>query len=86
MRLSTIVLSGTVLNGKAYAENTVSNMTFPPDFLVAYHTAIASTYPGDSISTGTPRAVQINEGDTIDCRISGFSPLFNTVIDLKRTR
>lgn len=73
----------TVLNGKIWAENTVSNMTFPPDFLVAFHTRIATAYPGDVISTGTPRAVQINDGDIIECRIDGFTPLLNPVRDLK---
>ena len=39
--------------------------------------------PGDIISTGTPGAVPLNDGDTIECRISGFEPLINPVKDLK---
>lgn len=73
----------TVINGEVYATNVVSNMTFPPDFLVSYHSGIATMYPGDVISTGTPRAVHINHGDVVECRIDGFTPLVNPVIDLK---
>ena len=44
--------------------------------------------PGDILSTGTPRAVHIQDGDTIECRIFGpdnfrMEPLINPVIDLK---
>jgi len=76
----------TVINGAVHAQNVVSNMTFPPDFLVSFHTKIATTYPGDVISTGTPRAVHIHDGDVIECRIDGFAALKNPVIDLKAGR
>ena len=36
--------------------------------------------PGDVISTGTPGAVVIEEGDVAECRITGFEPLSNPVI------
>ena len=74
----------TVLNGKVCCENKVANMTFPPDVLVAYHTQLMTMLPGDIISTGTPGAVTLNDGDTIECRISGFETLINPVIDLKK--
>ena len=73
----------TIINGKVYAENTVSNMTFPPDFLVSYHSQIMTMLPGDIISTGTPGAVPLKNGDIIECRISSFQTLMNHVIDLK---
>ncbi len=73
----------TVLNGKTHAENTVSNMTFPPDFLVSFHSQVMTLKPGDIISTGTPGAVHINDGDIIECRITGLPPLKNNVVDLK---
>jgi 2-keto-4-pentenoate hydratase/2-oxohepta-3-ene-1,7-dioic acid hydratase in catechol pathway len=73
----------TIINGKVYAENTVANMTFPPDFLVSYHSQIMTMLPGDIISTGTPGAAPLKNGDIIECRISGFHPLMNHVIDLK---
>lgn len=73
----------TVHNGEVYAENTVSNMTFPPDFLVSFHSKVFKWQPGDVLSTGTPRAVHIEHGDKIECRITGFEPLINPVIDKK---
>jgi len=73
----------TVINGKVGAENVVSNMTFPPDFLVEYHTAMWTALPGDIISSGTPGATQISDGDVVECRIDGFETLTNPVRDLK---
>ncbi len=73
----------TVINGKIHAQNIVSNMTFPPDYLVSFHSKVMTLLPGDIISTGTPRAVQLNDGDIIECRIDGFVSLQNPVIDLK---
>lgn len=73
----------TILNGKVYAENTVANMTFPLDFLVSYHSQIMTMLPGDIISTGTPGATPLKNGDIIECSISGLQPLINHVIDLK---
>ena len=74
----------TVINGRRHAENIVANMTFPPDYLVAFHSGVMTLLPGDIISTGTPRAVPIKDGDVIECRISGFSSLSNPVKDLKQ--
>ena len=73
----------TVINNEVYAKNTVSNMTFPPDFLVSFHSKVMTLLPGDIISTGTPKATPLKHGDQIECRISGFEPLKNKVIDLK---
>jgi len=74
----------TLINGRIHAENVVSNMTFPPDHLVAFHSSIMTLLPGDIISTGTPGAVHIQDGDEVMCRITGFDPLQNRVVDLKR--
>ena len=73
----------TVINGEIYAQNVVSNMTFPPSYLVSFHTKVATMLPGDIICTGTPRAVHIQHGDIAECRIDGFEPLKNPVVDLK---
>ena len=64
--------------------NTVNHMTFPPDELVAFHSRVMTLLPGDVISTGTPGATQISNGDEVACRISGFEPLTNRVVDLKK--
>jgi len=70
----------TVLNGEVRRRNTVSNMTFSPWRLVAFHSRVMRLLPGDVISTGTPGAVVIKEGDVAECRISGFKPLANPVV------
>jgi len=73
----------TIINGRVHASNTVSNMTFPPDFLVSFHSEVMTLMPGDIISTGTPRAVPLADGDTVGCNIEGFEALRNPVKDLK---
>jgi 2-keto-4-pentenoate hydratase/2-oxohepta-3-ene-1,7-dioic acid hydratase in catechol pathway len=70
----------TVLNGEVRRTNTVINMTFPPWWLVSFHSRIMRLLPGDVISTGTPGAVVIREGDVAECRVSGFEPLANPVV------
>ena len=76
----------TISNGEIHAENVISNMTFPPDFLVSFHSKVMRMYPGDIISTGTPRAVHIKHGDHVACRIKGFALLECPVIDKKVIR
>lgn len=76
----------TVLNGRVHAKNVVANMTFSPAFLVSFLSRVMTLLPGDIISTGTPGACVIAEGDIVECRISGFKSLVNPVIDLKRSQ
>ena len=78
-----------VYNGEIYAKNVVANMTHKPARLVSLHSSIQGWYAGDVLSTGTPRAFAINNGDTAECRIigpDGFSmePLVNPVIGEKK--
>ncbi|MCM3093259.1 MULTISPECIES: fumarylacetoacetate hydrolase family protein [unclassified Cytobacillus] len=73
----------TVINGKIHRKNTVANMTFRPWDLVSFHSKVMTLLPGDIISTGTPGAVVIRDGDIVECHIDGFEPLVNPVKDLK---
>ncbi|NLI92633.1 MAG: fumarylacetoacetate hydrolase family protein [Peptococcaceae bacterium] len=73
----------TVINGRVHRENIIGNMTFRPETLVAFHSQVMTLLPGDIISTGTPGAVAISEGDVVECHIEGFTPLVNPVRDLK---
>lgn len=73
----------TVINGSIHRKNVVSNMTFRPWYLVSFHSKVMSMLPGDIISTGTPGAVVIKEGDVVECQIDGFQTLVNPVRDLK---
>ncbi len=70
---------GTYKNGSLWRENVVSNMAFPPDYLVSFHSHVATLYAGDIISTGTPGAVVIHDGDVAECRIDGLGSLANPV-------
>lgn len=69
----------TVHNGRVHRRNVVSNMTFRPWWLVAFHSRVMTLLPGDVISTGTPGAVHIRPGDTAGCTITGFRDLSNPV-------
>lgn len=73
----------TVINGEIHRDNLVSNMTFQPAHLISFHSKVMTLLPGDIISTGTPGAVVIREGDVVECRIDGFETLVNPVRDLK---
>ncbi|MBQ6075970.1 MAG: fumarylacetoacetate hydrolase family protein [Lachnospiraceae bacterium] len=78
-----------VRNGEVYAKNVVANMTHRPARLVSLHSSIQGWYAGDVLSTGTPRAFEINDGDIAECRIYGpdgfeMEPLKNPVKDLKK--
>jgi 2-keto-4-pentenoate hydratase/2-oxohepta-3-ene-1,7-dioic acid hydratase in catechol pathway len=73
----------TVHNGQIHRQNVVANMTFRPWFLVSFHSKVMKLLPGDIISTGTPGAVVIRDGDIVQCRIDGFETLENRVIDSK---
>jgi 2-keto-4-pentenoate hydratase/2-oxohepta-3-ene-1,7-dioic acid hydratase in catechol pathway len=70
---------GTYHNGRLHRENVVANMAFPPFHLVSFHSHVATLYPGDIISTGTPGAVVIEAGDVAECRIDGLGVLTNPV-------
>lgn len=70
---------GTWKNGVLHRENMVANMQFPPAYLVSFHSHVMTLYPGDIISTGTPGAVVIEDGDVAECRIEGLGSLSNPV-------
>ncbi len=73
----------TIINGNVHRKNIVSNMTFTPWNLVSFHSKVMTLLPGDIISTGTPGAVVIHDGDVVECEIDGFEKLVNHVKDLK---
>lgn len=69
----------TVKNGAELRTNTVAHMTFGPSALVSFHSKVMPLFPGDIISTGTPGAVVLDDGDTVECRIPGIGSLVNSV-------
>ena len=59
----------TVVDDEVRAANTVSEMHFPPDELVSFHSRVMTLEPGDLISTGTPGAVPIDPGDAVRAEV-----------------
>jgi 2-keto-4-pentenoate hydratase/2-oxohepta-3-ene-1,7-dioic acid hydratase in catechol pathway len=54
-------------------------MTFSPQQLISFHSAMMPLFPGDIISTGTPGAAVIGAGDVVTCEIPGIGRLSNPV-------
>ncbi|MEP6814320.1 MAG: fumarylacetoacetate hydrolase family protein [Marmoricola sp.] len=69
----------TVVNETDTRSNLVRNMTHRPASLVAFHSQMMPLFPGDIISTGTPGAIVVGEGDRVECRIPGVGTLRTTV-------
>ena len=69
----------TVVNDVETRQNSVANMTHRPASLVAFHSQMMPLFPGDIISTGTPGAVVVDEGDLVECRIPGVGSLRTSV-------
>lgn len=69
----------TVLNGAVVRSSTVASMIFSPAHLVSFHSAVMPLYPGDVISSGTPGAAVLAEGDVVEARIEGLAALVNPV-------
>jgi 2-keto-4-pentenoate hydratase/2-oxohepta-3-ene-1,7-dioic acid hydratase in catechol pathway len=70
-------------NGALHRENVVADMAFDPAALVAFHSRVFPLQPGDVISTGTPGAVVIEDGDVAECRVEGVGTLTNPVRRLR---
>lgn len=69
----------TVRNGTEFRANTVAHMTHSPRALVSFHSKMMPLFPGDIISTGTPGALVVEDGDRMECRIPGVGTLFSDV-------
>jgi 2-keto-4-pentenoate hydratase/2-oxohepta-3-ene-1,7-dioic acid hydratase in catechol pathway len=58
----------------------VEDMTYSPDYLVAYISEIMTLLPGDVILTGTPAGIgPLSVGDQVRVEIEGIGGLNNTV-------
>jgi len=72
----------TFLNNQAEPVQSVSveDMTYSPDYLVAYISEIMTLLPGDVILTGTPAGIgPLSVGDQVRVEIEGIGGLNNTV-------
>lgn len=70
----------TIVNDEVVARNTVGNMVFPPDELVAFHSRVMTLEPGDVISTGTPGAHAISAGDSVRAAVDGVGTVGANVV------
>ncbi|MBB3127983.1 2-keto-4-pentenoate hydratase/2-oxohepta-3-ene-1,7-dioic acid hydratase in catechol pathway [Paenibacillus rhizosphaerae] len=70
----------TVLNGSVRYRSCVSDMIYSPWLILSYFSRMMTLYPGDIIMTGTPGSVDIQEGDTAECRVGTLIPLRNPVV------
>lgn len=69
----------TVLNGEVVHGNVLGNMIFPLAKLISFHSHVMPLFPGDIISTGTPGAVPIVDGDVVECQLGELATLRNPV-------
>jgi 2-keto-4-pentenoate hydratase/2-oxohepta-3-ene-1,7-dioic acid hydratase in catechol pathway len=74
------IVVATEHNGATHRENVVANMAFVPSFLVSFHSQVMPLFPGDIISTGTPGAAVVEDGDVATCRIDRIGTLSNPVV------
>jgi len=67
-------------NGQLRQNSNTNQLIFDPYRLVSFISTNLTLLPGDIILTGTPSGIgPIKSGDKLEVRISGLSPLVNTV-------
>jgi 2-keto-4-pentenoate hydratase/2-oxohepta-3-ene-1,7-dioic acid hydratase in catechol pathway len=75
----------TRLNGKVVQQGHTSMMMRQPAEVISYISKVMTLYPGDIISTGTPRGVgPLNDGDIVEIEIEKIGTLSNTVSEDKQ--
>ena len=73
----------TYLNGKIVQEGRTADMVFSVPYLVAYLSQCMTLFPGDLISTGTPKGIgPMKPGDVVEVSIDGIGTLRNTLKSL----
>lgn len=71
----------TFVNDRPVQSAPISEMVFPPDFLVSYISQVMTLLPGDVILTGTPEGVApMQVGDRVRVEIEGIGQLENALI------
>lgn len=70
----------TVVNETVEAKNTVENMLYDPLELVSFHSDVMTLQPGDVISTGTPGAHPIEDGDHVRAEVDGVGTVSADVV------
>lgn len=70
----------TVVNDEIVSENTLDGMLFKPPELLNYLSQSTTFQPGDIISTGTPGAGVIEDGDTARAEVEPITDLETDVV------
>jgi len=69
-----------LVNGEVRQRALTSDMLFDPYTLVSFISQSMSLVPGDVVLTGTPGGIgRLQDGDTVEVRISGIGSLVNPV-------
>lgn len=72
----------TLLNGEVVQESNTSKMMRPPAEVISFISKVMTLYPGDVISTGTPKGIgPVNAGDVVGVKIEKVGTLENPVAD-----
>jgi 2-keto-4-pentenoate hydratase/2-oxohepta-3-ene-1,7-dioic acid hydratase in catechol pathway len=70
----------TYLNGKLMQDDNTSSCVFDAAYLLEYLSHCLTLFPGDVISTGTPKGIApMSPGDVVDVEIEGIGKLSNPV-------
>ena len=70
----------TYLNGKLKQHDNTGNCIFTVQYILSYLSQCMTLFPGDIVSTGTPKGIgPMRPGDVVEVEIGGVGKLRNTV-------
>jgi 2-keto-4-pentenoate hydratase/2-oxohepta-3-ene-1,7-dioic acid hydratase in catechol pathway/regulator of RNase E activity RraA len=76
----------TCVNGQLAQEDTVANMLFPFEFLIADLSRFMTLEPGDVILTGTPAGARpVQPGDEVEVEVDGVGRVHNRIVESKES-
>jgi 2-keto-4-pentenoate hydratase/2-oxohepta-3-ene-1,7-dioic acid hydratase in catechol pathway len=68
------------LNGKLVQDDNTSSCVFKTAYLLEYISHFLTLFPGDVITTGTPKGIgPMNPGDVVEVEIEEIGKLSNTI-------
>jgi 2-keto-4-pentenoate hydratase/2-oxohepta-3-ene-1,7-dioic acid hydratase in catechol pathway len=70
----------THVNGVLQGEGNTRDLKFQPSEVVRFAAAYSTLYPGDVITLGTPKAVEVLPGDRVELAIEGIGVLRNRIV------
>ena len=74
----------THVNGVLQGEGNTRDLKFQPSEVVHFAAAYSTLYPGDVISLGTPKAVEVVPGDRVELAIEGIGVLRNRIVTARQ--